>query len=218
MSDIEENNDEEQLENEGLVDALESKPKRTTNPKNKYYLTNIEDSKAAAADMNLKDAERKLTEFQRKLVHNIVFRSMDRATAAKSAGSTIKDKQSLQRLAYETMLKPHVRAYMDYQIEKKNEIAGVDKVEVIEGLREVIKTCLIEGKYKEALKAYELLGSHLGMWKSVSQSTTIKKNDSSKSALIDDGDEEESEEQKAMKDIGKLLHMVSNNQPPKKKP
>lgn len=191
--------DEESLENQS---DLQSRQKTTKE---------IRDLKTIG--ISLSDAEKNLTEFQRKLVHNIVYKSMTKHVAARDAGSQAKTKEGLANLAWETLRKPHVAAYMNYLMEKKNELAGVDKVEVIEGLRDVIQRCLTDSKYKEAIKAYELLGAAIGLFKSVSQSTTIKKGTDETSSLLDDSEGDEG----AKKDLTKLISMISSTQPSRKK-
>jgi hypothetical protein len=198
--------DEQNLENEG-----ENTPEKK--PQQRYK--SAEELVLQAGEMTVPEAERKLTDFQRKLVHNVVYKGMDRATACKAAGSSITDRVQLQRLAWETLRKPHVNVYMTYLMEKKNELAGVDKVEVIEGLRDILTLCTTDGKYREALKALELLGSAIGLFKTVSQSTSIKK-EKKGSSLVDDGEDEGSEEAVVKKDIDKLLKLVMKPNPAKK--
>lgn len=198
----------EELDEEGLEQENPS-----SNQKPKFYKSVDETRKEALMTMTPSEAEKLLTEFQRKLVHNIVYKSMTKATAARDAGSQAKSKEGLQNLAWETLRKPHVAAYMAYLTEKKNELAGIDKVEVIEGLRNIIQCCLTDAKYKDAIKAYELLGSAIGLFKTVSQSTSIKKPSEPGSSLLDD----EGGEDGAKKDLTKLIAMIGGNQPSKKK-
>jgi hypothetical protein len=189
-------------------------PEVDVKPSNAPRYKSAEELALLAGQMTVPEAEKKLTDFQRKLVHNIVYKSMDRATACKAAGSQVDNRDQLAVLAYQTLRKPHVTVYMTYLMEKKNEIAGVDKVEVIEGLRDVLEQCLAESKYREALKALELLGSAIGLFKNVSFSSTTKKDKSS--AIIDSGDDNESGAVK--NDITKLLKVLTSKQtPPTKK-
>lgn len=165
-----------------------------------------------ANNLSFIESEAKLTDFQRKLVHNVVYKSMDRAAAAKSAGSSIditKNKIGLQQLAWDTLRKPHVQVYMNNLIEKKNELAGIDKIEVIEGLREILTMAKVDGKYKDALKALELLGSAIGLFKSVSQTIAAPKKTPGATLL-----DEENGDSGVKKDIDKLLAMISGG--PKK--
>lgn len=203
------NDDENIDEMEELEDEV-SDP--ITPKKNKGTYRTAERSAYEAGMLTPGEAEKQLTEFQRKLVHNIVYKSMTKATAARDAGSQAKTKEGLGNLAWETLRKPHVHAYMNYLMEKKNELAGVDKVEVIEGLRDTIQRCLADGKYDAAIKAYALLGSAIGLFKSVSQSTTIKKPAEGSSLM-----EEDEGTDGARKDLSKLINMIGASSANKKK-
>jgi len=192
---------EPQGENEAEIPKTEAKPSGESRYKS------AEELALRAGEMTVPEAEKKLTDFQRKLVHNIVYKAMDRATACKAAGSQVQDRVILQQLAWQTLRKPHVNVYFTYLTEKKNELAGVDKIEVIEGLRDILELCVNDGKYREALKALELMGSAIGLFKNVSHSVSKKPDKSS--AIIDSGDNEEGgAEAGVKKDIDKLLKLV----------
>jgi hypothetical protein len=196
---------EPQGENEGASEA--EIPQLEAKPSGERRYKSAEELALLAGGMTVPEAEKKLTDFQRKLVHNIVYKSMDRATACKAAGSTVEDVVTRQQLAWQTLRKPHVNVYFTYLTEKKNELAGVDKVEVIEGLRDILTLCVNDGKYKEALKALELMGSAIGLFKNVSHS--VSKKPDKTSSIIDSGDNEEgSAEAGVKKDIDKLLKLV----------
>mgnify|MGYP001583740262 CR=1 FL=1 len=209
MEDSENKDDCDLPEFEKDVPPSDGKPAH----QNKVY-QRADELSEIARNISFTDAEKQLTEFQRKLVHNIVYKSMMKHVAARDAGSQAKSKEGLANLAWETLRKPHVQAYMAYLMEKKNALAGIDKIEVIEGLRDVITRCLVDNKYREAIKAYELLGSAIGLFKTVSQSTSIKKNNAEEtSSLLDDSEGDEG----AKKDLSKLITMISSSQPNKKK-
>lgn len=207
--------DKEKPENEVVVEAETPKSEGEaplTNPENKYYVSSKE-KLAEGNNMTISEAEQKLTEFQRKLIHNVVYKSMDRATAAKAAGSTAGSREALSRLAWETLKKPQCQAYMGYIMEKKNELAGIDKVEVIEGLREVLQLAITDSKYKDALTALRYLGEAIGLFKSVSQSLPAK----AKGSVLT-SDDDESPDAGVKKDIDKLLKLVIKPEAKKAKP
>lgn len=106
----------------------------------------------------------KMTSFQRKYCE-YRGRGLNQADSAEKAGSQAVGRQALGRVGYNIEASVEgAREYMAYLQAVKAEAACVDELEIIEGLRTVIREAMDNSKYAEANKALELLGSYIGMF------------------------------------------------------
>lgn len=119
-----------------------------------------------------------LTPFEREFVVHYMS-SKSGAEAARKAGSQAKKPESV---AYSMLQKPNVQAAINWGTKNRIAAAGIDSLEVISMLRQVYSLALEKGKYNDANKAAELLGSHLGMFRTSQIAETALKSEAHKTS------------------------------------
>lgn len=102
-----------------------------------------------------------LSPFALEFVHQY-FQSKNATEAVKKAGSTAKRPEAV---ASNLMKQPNVAAAIAWGMQRRVEAAAVDSKEVIAMLKRVYDKAMENGKYNDANKAAELLGNHLGMFR-----------------------------------------------------
>lgn len=106
----------------------------------------------------------KMTSIQRKYFE-YRGRGLNQPDSAEKAGSQASDRQALSRVGYNwEATVDGGKEYMAYLQAVKAEAACVDDLEVIEGLRAVVREAMASNKYADANKALELLGNYIGMF------------------------------------------------------
>ena len=163
----------------------------------------------------LRSAVERMTTFQRRYCE-YRGRGLNQPDSAQKAGSKAADRQALGRVGYnlETSVKG-AREYIAYLQAVKAEAACVDELEIIEGLRNVVKESMDNGKFNDANKALELLGSYIGMFgknKVAGDQTTNQGNTNTiKNNVNAFKDEGETIEDRT-KRLGTILNIVTNNE------
>ena len=107
------------------------------------------------------------------------FSSDSGAEAARKAGSTAKRPEAV---AYNTLQRPNVQAAINWGMKNRIEAAGIDSRAIISMLKTVYNEALAAGKYNDANKAAELLGNHLGMFRTSQVVETAIKSDAHKTS------------------------------------
>jgi len=105
--------------------------------------------------------------------------SKNATEAAVRAGSTAKHPAAV---ASNTMKLKNVQEAVAWSMKNRIEAAGVDSREVISMLKRVYDTAIENGKYGDANKAAELLGSHLGMFRTSQIAESKIKSDAHKTS------------------------------------
>lgn len=148
----------------------------------------------------------KMTSFQRKYCE-YRGRGLNQPDSAQKAGSQAEGRQALGRVGYNIEATVDgAREYIAYLQAVKAEAACVDELEVIEGLRAVAREAMENNKYADANKAYELLGSYIGMFgkgKDTAKSDTGKEGPKNNVGAFKD--EGETVEERTRR-LGKLLN------------
>lgn len=147
----------------------------------------------------------KMTSFQRKYCE-YRGRGLNQPDSAIKAGSQAEGRQALGRVGYNIEATVDgAKEYIAYLQAVKAEAACVEELEIIEGLRAVIREAMDNNKYSDANKALELLGSYIGMFgksKQVDGATTATKDKDIKNnvgAFKDEGETLEERTKKIMK-------------------
>lgn len=107
------------------------------------------------------------------------FSSESGAEAARKAGSTAKRPEAV---AYNTLQRPNVQAAINWGMKNRIAAAGVDSREIVSMLKVVYTEALSAGKFNDANKAAELLGNHLGMFRTSQVVETAIKSDAHKTS------------------------------------
>lgn len=106
----------------------------------------------------------KMTTFQRRYCE-YRGRGLNQPDSAVKAGSQAEGRQALGRVGYNLeSTVDGAREYIAYLQAVKAEAACVEELEIIEGLRAVIREAMDNNKYADANKALELLGGYIGMF------------------------------------------------------
>ena len=90
------------------------------------------------------------------------FNSKSAKEAAVKAGSQAKRPENI---ASNIMALPQVEAAIAWGMKNRVEAAGIDSREVVSMLKKVYSEAMDKGKYADANKSAELMGQHLGMFK-----------------------------------------------------
>lgn len=104
-----------------------------------------------------------LTDFEYKFVLAYTKASSN-AEAARMAGSVSKNPE---RVAWNTLQKPHVQHAIALAMRRRIEAAALDSTEVIDNLRLNHRMALERGDIKAANESVKLMGDYLKMWSSV---------------------------------------------------
>lgn len=136
-----------------------------------------------------------MTKFQRTYCEYRA-RGATQAESAKRAGSTTTDRKAQTRVGYNLEnTTAGAKEYIAYLQMKRAEAAIVTETEVIDMLRENYRRAQADGKYAEANKAAELLGSYIQMFSKGKEVQTAKELEQSKKvknnvgAFKDEGEE-----------------------------
>jgi hypothetical protein len=133
------------------IDPLQGQPKRG------YQMKEPRDPERE----ELYEIIAQLTPFEQKFVEAYP-KAESAAEAARLAGSMAKRPE---QVANNTLRNPKVMRAVALMRAKRIDAAALDEIEVVTKFREVFTTALDNGDYKEANRAAELLGAHLGMFR-----------------------------------------------------
>lgn len=155
----------------------------------------------------------KMTTFQRKYAE-YRGRGLNQADSALKAGSKSKDRGALGRVGYNTEATVDgVKEYIAYLQNLKAKSACVSETEIIEMLRDTYRSAMESGKFADANKAAELLGSYIGMFGKANKGaldTTSSKEGKIKNNVSAFKDEGETTEDRT-KRLGTLLNLVNKS-------
>lgn len=125
-----------------------------------------------------------LTKFQKKYAEARA-RGIKQADAAIKAGSQANGRQALGRVGYNTEQTPGIKEYISFLEEVRARHAMVDSIEIVEKLRRVYDEAIDAGKFNDANKAAELLGSMIGLFTKGQQGIKAGPNTSSSGGAIE---------------------------------
>lgn len=159
---------------------------------------------------DLKRKVEKMTNFQRKYCE-YRGRGLSQPDSALKAGSEAKGRQALGRVGYNQEYQVDgAKEYIAYLQMVKAKSACVSETEIIEMLRDSHRQAMTDGKYGDANKAAELLGSYIGMFgksnkgKELEDSDNKQKPKNNVDAFKDVGETTEERKQR----LGSLLNLV----------
>jgi len=89
-------------------------------------------------------------------------KGLKQADASEKAGSTANGRAALGRVGWNTEQLDGVKEYILWLEHKRAKAAVIDDLEIVDGLREVARLAILDGKYTDANKAYEHLGNMIG--------------------------------------------------------
>lgn len=96
-------------------------------------------------------------------------RGHSKADAAKRSGSSVKNRQQLSCIGNTLEKKPGVADYIEYLKSVRAGIKVMDDTTVLNMIKEIYDRCMLEGKYKEACKAAEMLAEASGLFDRMKQ-------------------------------------------------
>ncbi len=154
----------------------------------------------------------RMTTFQRKYCE-YRGRGLNQPDSAEKAGSQAQGRQALGRVGYNIEATVQgAKEYISYLMAVKAKAACVSELEIIEGLRDVVRNSSADGKYGDAVKALELLGTYINMFgkgkgQAVDQQQSNKQSTGPKNNVNAFKDEGETEQERAKK-LGKLVALM----------
>jgi phage terminase small subunit len=140
-----------------------------------------------------------LTPFQADFVAAYI-NSKNPTEAVRKIGSKSKRPEAV---ASNMMKMPNVQAAINWALKCRVEAAGVNDREVITMIRRVYEEAMAAGKYNDANKAAQMLGDHLGMFRTAQIEETKIKSDAHSSGSEDVKD--------LRKDIKRLVESLGPN-------
>jgi phage terminase small subunit len=134
----------------------------------------------------------KLTPFQTDFVVQYLTAKNPTEAVRKAGSKSVRP----ENLAHKLLKNPNIQAAIEFGLRNRIESAGIDSKAVVTMLNRVYESAMANGKFNDANKAAELLGSHLGMFRTAQIQEAKQKSETHRS----------SDDVKALKsDVDRLL-------------